>query len=105
MNEKKLKGQMGLCLRAGQAIFGEEACLGAMREGRAGLLILDGEISESARARYEALGSREAIPVYSIRPGLLWESTGKPGKAMAVQRGGWTESMLRSLETSGPEEQ
>ena len=105
MDERKLKGQMGLCLRAGQAIFGEEACQKAMRDGKAGLLILDEEISESAGARYETLGAREGIPIRRIRAGLMWESTGKPGKAMAVQKGGWTESMLRSLETNGLTEQ
>ena len=105
MDERKLKGQMGLCLRAGQAIFGEEACQKAMRDGTAGLLILDEEISESAGDKYETLGAREEIPVYRIRAGLLWESTGKPGKAMAVRKGGWTETMLRSLKTNGLTEQ
>ncbi|MBR2822951.1 MAG: hypothetical protein IKE24_04635 [Clostridia bacterium] len=102
MDERKLKGQLGLCVRAGQAVFGEDACLKAMRDGKAGLLILDGEISDGAGERYEALGKREGIPVVRIRPGLLWESTGKPGKAMVVRAGGFTEPMLRSLETEGP---
>ncbi len=99
MDENKLRGQMGLCLRAGQAAFGEDACLKALRTGEAGLLILDGDISENAWDRYETAGKRETIPVYRIRPGLLWESTGKPGKAMAVKKGGFVEPMLRSLET------
>ena len=79
MDEKKLRGQMGLCLRAGQAVFGEDACLKALRTGEAGLLILDGDISENALQRYETAGAREHVPMFWIRPGLLWESTGKPG--------------------------
>ena len=68
------------------------------------MLILDGDISENALQRYETAGAREHVPMFWIRPGLLWESTGKPGKAMAVKKGGFVEPMLRSLETKGPAE-
>ena len=34
MDEKRLRGLMGLCVRAGQGIFGEDSCLKALRSGR-----------------------------------------------------------------------
>ena len=43
MTDKKAHGLLGLCVRAGQASFGEDGCLGAIRGGKCGLLILDGE--------------------------------------------------------------
>ena len=42
MNETKLKGLMGLCVRAGQAVFGEDSCMKAVREGKTALLLTDG---------------------------------------------------------------
>ena len=41
MEENKLRGLMGLCVRAGQAAFGMDGCLQAIRTGKVGLLLLD----------------------------------------------------------------
>ena len=52
MTDTKAHGLLGLCVRAGQASFGEDGCLGAIRGGKCGLLILDGGASDNARKRY-----------------------------------------------------
>ena len=92
---------MGLSVRAGQAVFGEEGCLKTLREGKAALLLIDNSISENARSKYESLGKRMNVPVIILRTGMLEESTGRPGRAMAVRPGGLAEQMSHCLEASG----
>ena len=91
----RLKGLMGLCVRAGQAVFGEDSCLKAVRENRAALLLIDESISENSRRKAEPLCERNGVPVIRLRPGLLEESTGRPGKVMAVRAGSFAEQMIR----------
>ncbi len=96
MDEKRLRGLMGLCVRAGQGVFGEDGCLGAVRGGKAAILLMDGEISPLSAERYEKACEREHIPVFMIPAGLLEEATGRPGMAMAVKPGGFADQ-IRSL--------
>ena len=42
MDERRMKGLMGLCVRAGQAVFGEDGCRRSVAGGQCGLLLLDG---------------------------------------------------------------
>ena len=93
MNEQRLKGLMGLCVRAGQGIFGEDSCLKALRSGQAALLLTDGGISPGSAEKFERLCGRERIPVGRLPEGFLEEATGKPGMVMAVRPGGFAESM------------
>ena len=48
MDERRMKGLMGLCVRAGQAVFGEEGCRKSVSGGQCGVLLLDGGISENS---------------------------------------------------------
>ncbi len=98
MNEKELKGLMGLCVRAGQGVFGEDACLKTIRSGQAGLLILDEEISPAAAEKYARACGREAVPTVRVPGELLESATGRPGRAMAVRRGSFADRMIRCLE-------
>ena len=43
MNETKLKGMLGLALRARQASLGMDACRILIRSGKCGIMLLDGE--------------------------------------------------------------
>ena len=55
MNEQRLRGLMGLCLRAGQGIFGEDSCLKALRKGQAALMLMDGSISADAAEKVKSV--------------------------------------------------
>ena len=94
MDERRMKGLMGLCVRAGQAVFGEDACRRSITEGKCGILLLDGGISANSRKRYEDLcrftGTRMAV----LPAGLLADATGRPGAAMAVKQGSFAEQMV-----------
>jgi ribosomal protein L7Ae-like RNA K-turn-binding protein len=97
MDERRMKGLMGLCVRAGQAVFGEDGCRRAVSGGQCGLLLLDGEISENSRKRYEELCERTGTRTVLLAPGLLEEATGKPGTAMAVKKGSFSDQMISCL--------
>ena len=97
MDERRMKGLMGLCVRAGQAVFGEDACRRSVANGQCGILLADGDISESSRKRYEELCERTGTRMILLPPGLLAEATGKPGAAMAVKTGSFSEQMISCL--------
>lgn len=94
MDERRIKGLMGLCVRAGQAVFGEDGCRRSVTGKQCGLLLLDGNISGSSRKRYQELCERTGTRMEILPPGLLAEATGKPGAAMAVKEGTFSEQMI-----------
>ena len=93
MDEKRLRGLMGLCVRAGQAVFGEDGCRKSISSGECGILLLDGGISANSRKRYEDSCRRNGTRIAEIPAGLLEEATGKPGAAMAVKKGAFAEQI------------
>ena len=97
MDERRLKGLMGLCVRAGQAVFGEEGCRRSITGGQCGLLLLDSGISENSRKHYEDLCAYTKTRMAMLPPDLLEEATGRPGTAMAVKQGSFTEQMINCL--------
>ncbi len=97
MDERRLKGLMGLCVRAGQASFGEEGCRRSILTGQCGILLADGGISENSRKRYEELCRRTGTRMALLPQGLLQNATGKPGAAMAVKQGTFSEQMISCL--------
>ena len=97
MDERRMKGLMGLCVRAGQAVFGEDGCRRAVAGGQCGILLADGRISGNSRKRYEELCERTGTRMAVLPEGLLEEATGKPGAAMAVKQGSFAEQMIRCL--------
>lgn len=97
MDEGRLKGLMGLCVRAGQGIFGEENCLKALRNGQVALLLMDGEISDATAEKYQRACQRAEIPFRKTSAGFLQEATGKPGMAMAVRAGRFAERMIQFI--------
>ena len=97
MDERKMKGLMGLCVRAGQATFGEEGCRRAITTGQCGILLADGGISENSRKRYEELCEKTGTAMALLPKGMLEEATGKPGAAMAVRPGTFSEQIVSMI--------
>ena len=98
----KLRGLMGLCVRARQAVFGEDGCMKTIRAGNCGLLLLDSGASAATREKYEGVCRHAEVQLVQLPEGLLHEATGRPGVAMAVLKGGMANSMRQQL--SGPAE-
>ncbi len=97
MDERRMKGLMGLCVRAGQAVFGEDGCRKALLNGKCGILLADGDISENSRKRYEEICRRTGTRMELLPSGMLEEATGRPGAAMAVKTGSFSEQMISCL--------
>jgi len=97
MDEKRLRGLMGLCVRARQAVFGEDGCLKSVRNGSCGLLLLDSGASRATREKYRGACAHADVPLRVLPEDLLHAATGRPGVAMAVQKGGFARQMLMLL--------
>ena len=95
MNENELRGILGLCVRAGQAVFGEESCRKSISAGQCGVLLLDEGASRNTRERYEELCERSGTPLKLLAENLIGDATGKPGMAMAVRKGSLAERVIR----------
>ena len=97
MDEKRLRGLMGLCVRAGQAVFGEDSCRRAIANGECGILLADGDMSMNTRKRYESWCQAADVRMAELPAGLLFEATGKPGVAMAVKAGTFDAQITECL--------
>ena len=103
MNEQqlnRLRGIMGLCVRARQAVFGEDGCLKTIRAGNCGVLLLDSGASKATQDKYRGVCDNANTALELLPEGLLHEATGKPGVAMAVLKGGMANQIRQQL--SGP---
>ena len=95
--ENKLRGLMGLCLRARQAVFGEDGCMKTIRGGNCGVLLLDSGASKATRDKYRGVCENASTPLLELPEGLLHEATGKPGVAMAILKGGFANQALQLM--------
>ena len=100
--EERLTGVIGLCVRARQAVFGEDSCVKTLRAGGSTLLLLDGEASGNTRKKYEETCRRAGAELWMLPRGLLGAATGKPGVAMAVLEGSLAKQVVLRL-TEVPE--
>ena len=108
--ETKLRGLMGLCVRARQATFGEDGCLKSIRGGGCAVLLLDRLYRlypDGGRAleAVAAVACDDAGVQMALLPrGLLQDATGRSGVAMAVAPGGLAEQIRQNLPVEGKEE-
>jgi len=95
---QRMRGYMGLAVRAGQGVFGMEGCLRAVRTGEAALLLLDDTISPGSMEKYCAARKMSPVPWVRLPEGVLGGATGKPGVAMVLRSGGFADALLALLE-------
>ena len=95
--ENKLRGLMGLCVRARQAVFGEDGCMKTIRAGNCGVLLLDSGASKATQEKYRGVCENAKCPLELLPEGLLHEATGKPGVAMAILKGGFANQVQQMM--------
>ena len=95
--ENKLRGLMGLCVRARQAVFGEDGCMKTIRGGNCGVLLLDSGASKATQDKYRGVCANAKTPMVELPKGLLHEATGKPGMAMAILKGGFASQIQQMM--------
>ena len=99
MDESRLKGILGLAVRAGQAAFGEDGCRKLLESGKCGILLLDEAASANTRKRYESLCGRTGTRMAVLPEALIEDATGRQNIVMAVIKGGFAEQAERCLRT------
>lgn len=102
MDEQKLRGLMGLCVRARQAVFGEDGCLKTIRSGNCGVLLMDSGASPATQKKYRDACAHAGVTLGIIPEGMLLEATARPGMAMAIQKGGLAQQITRLLDAADP---
>lgn len=102
MNEKALRGALGLAFRAGQLIPGAEKALMAIRDGRAGLILVDESASDNTRKKLSDGCAHRNIPWHQTPEGILGEAIGRPGVgAAAILTGGMSDKIQHIMVSEG----
>lgn len=95
MNEQKLAGMIGFAVRCRQAAAGTDACRIMIRSGKCGVLLVDEETAPNTRKRAEELCGPENVPIIILKAGLIEQASGKGCRIMGVQKGSFSEQILK----------
>lgn len=94
----RVNGFLGLCTRAGQLVFGQEACVDAVRKHTAALVLLDSGCSANTRKRFVDACETHKTPLFEIAEGMIAKSVGKEGRMVAaIKHGGMADKLLSLL--------
>ncbi len=103
MDEAKALSLLGIAMRAGQVISGDDTVERAVRAGRVALVLLDAGASENTREKYHWACRAKALPLYEISADQLGRAIGKPGRRIAaVKRGSLAERVKALLDDINP---
>ena len=97
MDEKRLKGLLGLCIKSGNAVFGEDGCRRAISRDECGILLLDGSASDNTRKRYASQCRGKEVPLFILPEGLMHATTGRECMAMGIRKGSLLEQVTGCL--------
>ena len=94
MNEQKLRGMLGLAVRARQAQLGTDACRLLVLSGVCGVLLLDAGTSPNTRAKCEEWCRRSDTPVVILPEGMIADATGRTNITLGIRKGSFSEQVL-----------
>lgn len=98
MNGQKIKGMIGLALRARQAALGMDACRIMIRTGKCGVLLVDRTAGFNTRQKTEELCRRTGTPIRTMPEGLIEEATGRANMIIGLQKGHFSEQILHCVQ-------
>ena len=98
MNGQKIKGMIGLALRARQAALGMDACRIMIRTGKCGVLLVDQAAGVNTRQKTEELCGRTGTPMRMMPEGLIEEATGRNNMVIGLQKGHFSEQILQCVQ-------
>lgn len=97
--ENRVIGFLGLCMRAGRIISGQEACVDLVRRDAAALVLLDAGASENTHKRIADACHSHGVPMWCLREGALGQAIGKRGRmVIALEAGGMAQNLLSMLD-------
>ena len=97
MNEQKIRGMLGLAVRAREACFGDDACRKLIESGKCGMILLDGETGPNTRKKYQDLCERTGTVLAVLPEGLIEKATGRENRVAALRKGTFAEQMTACL--------
>ena len=96
--ENQVINFLGLCMRAGRVISGQEACVDLARQEEAALVLMDAAASENTRKRIADACHSHDVPLYEISEGELGRAIGKKGRmVVALKADGMAQKLLTLL--------
>ena len=97
----KLTGLLGISVRAGQAIFGEDSCMKALRAGQCAALVIDAALSQTVKEKYAGVCQRANVPMAELPEGALDLATGKSAMAAAIRKGPLGDNIRKLIMVPG----
>lgn len=95
---------LGMCMRAGKLITGEDACIKAIRAGTAKLALLDGSASPNARKALADACAYRSVPLLITEEGRFGEAIGKPGRKSGVTTDeGFAKAITKQADADTPQ--
>ncbi|HWR07314.1 L7Ae/L30e/S12e/Gadd45 family ribosomal protein [Sporomusa sp.] len=100
MNEQKLMSLLGLAQKAGKVVSGDFAVQGALKSGKARLLIIAKDASNSTKKEYQYQAEFRNIAVYcALSKDQLGNSIGKALRAaVVITDEGFVKLVVKALE-------
>lgn len=97
MASEQLRGLLGLAFRARQLVPGAELGLKLIREGKAGLALIDPVASANTRKKMVDACNHYEVQGILLDAGILGEACGRSGMAAAALRKGQLCDQIRLL--------
>ena len=94
MDENRLRGLLGLSVRAGTATFGMDGCLKSVRGGTCRLLLVDAAASPATLNKYLDACRSHGTELRIVPENLIGDATGHSGVAVALAQSGLTEQII-----------
>ena len=96
MDQLKLAGWIGLCMRARQLALGTDQALKAVRGGKAALILMDAGASDNLRKKLSDACVFRRVPCVTVPSGWIGDSCGGGDwMAVSVRKGGLADSIIR----------
>ncbi len=95
MNEGKALSLLGIAMRAGQVISGDDMVERAVRAAKAAIVLLDEDVSHNTQDKYQSVCQARAVPLRMISMDQLGKAIGKPDRMIvAVKKGALADRIL-----------
>lgn len=91
-------GLVGLAMRAGRLTLGQDACLDAIRAGKAQLILIDEGVSPGTLKKFRDASEFHKVRMITLKAGQLAHSVGRPNRRTAVvQDAKLAEGILKGI--------
>ena len=98
MNEK-FWNLLGLCMRAGKVVTGEDGCIKTIRAEGAALALVDGSASANAKKALTDACTYRSVPLIETDADRLGAAIGKPNrKAAVITDKGFANALIKAAE-------